>query len=78
MYGYRDLEYMCHKIFNLPNNKIKIIICSEFLSKVQKRQNYPRDPFKFMQSFSPVNMIRDVPLSKCTPFPECYSSDLLI
>ena len=25
-YGYRDLEYMRLKIFNLPNNNIKIII----------------------------------------------------
>ena len=24
--GYRDLDYMCLKIFNLPNNNIKIII----------------------------------------------------
>ncbi|MST99662.1 transposase [Victivallaceae bacterium BBE-744-WT-12] len=25
-YGYRDLEFMLLKIFNLPNNNIKIII----------------------------------------------------
>lgn len=37
-YGYRDLEYMRLKIFNLPDNNVKIIILGEFLNKVQKRQ----------------------------------------